>query len=326
DRSAEAAYLRGTAIKLVPRQPTPDDPRSYGLEVLCAGLRFPMGLALNRRGDLFATDNQGNYNPFNELNHLVKGARYGFINKLEARAGFNPPFRDPAIDIPHPWTRSVNGICFLYTPPALADQDSPRFGPFEGHLIGCEYDTRRLVRMSLELVDGVYQGAVYPFSLEPGEMETFEGPVVCQVAPAGDLYVGNLRDSGWGAGQNTGSIVRLRPRGPLPVGIAEVRARPGGFELVFTAPVRRPAAERVDSYAISSYRKMPTADYGGPDVDRRTEVIEAVELAPDGGSAVLRLGELRAGFVYELRLKNLAPKGQTFFPSEAHYTLRVVPK
>ncbi|MEX0714692.1 MAG: c-type cytochrome, partial [Pirellulales bacterium] len=257
ERSAEAAYLRGTAIKLAPRQPTPDDPRSYGLEVLCAGLRFPMGLALNRRGDLFATDNQGNYNPFNELNHLVKGARYGFINKLESRAGFNPPFRDPAIDIPHPWTRSVNGICFLYTPPALADQDSPRFGPFEGHLIGCEYDTRRLVRMSLELVDGVYQGAVYPFSLEPGELETFEGPVVCQVAPGGDLYVGNLRDSGWGAGQNTGSIVRLKPHGPLPAGIAEVRARSRGFELVFTAPVRRPAAERVDSYAISSYRKMP---------------------------------------------------------------------
>jgi hypothetical protein len=35
---------------------------------------------------------------------------------------------------------------------------------------------------------------------------------------------------------------------------------------------------------------------------------------------------MRPGFVYELRLKNLAPGGGDFHPAEAHYTLRVVPK
>jgi len=39
----------------------------------------------------------------------------------------------------------------------------------------------------------------------------------------------------------------------------------------------------------------------------------------------LRLAELRPGFVYEFRPKNLSTD-DTFHPAEAHYTLRVVPK
>jgi hypothetical protein len=35
---------------------------------------------------------------------------------------------------------------------------------------------------------------------------------------------------------------------------------------------------------------------------------------------------MRPGFVYELRLKNLAADGGDFHPAEAHYTLRVLPK
>ena len=101
-RSEAAAYLRGRALKLIPRQPTNDDPRRFELTEICAGLRFPQGLALSPRGLLFATDNQGNYNPFNELNHLESGERYGFINSLEAKRKLNPPSRPPAIQIPHP--------------------------------------------------------------------------------------------------------------------------------------------------------------------------------------------------------------------------------
>jgi hypothetical protein len=313
NRSEAAAHLRGTVVKLVPRRPTGDDPRAYSIEPLGAGLRFPMGLALNRSGDLFATDNQGNYTPFNELNQIVVGARYGFINRNEAKPGFAPQFREPVIDIPHPWTRSINGICFLDD------------GPFEGHLIGCEFDTRRLIRMSLERVGDSFQGAAYPFSVEPAEgQETFEGPVVCAVAPDGDIYVGNLRDSGWGGGHNTGSIVRLRPAGELPLGIAEVRSTSDGFTIDFTRPVDREAAEHVKHYAISSYRRVATSAYGGPDIDRETERIESLEVAADGLRVTLRLARLRPGFVYEFRLGHLGSPRESVFPAEAHYTLRQV--
>lgn len=322
NRSPADARWRGTVLKLKPRPPTSASPRRFEPEVLSAGHRFPTGLALDRQGELFVTDNQGNYNPFNELNHVRRGARYGFINKLEAKPGFQPPFEDPAVSIPHPWTRSVNGVCFLNSPASSAGG----FGPFEGHLIGCEFDTRRLIRLSLEKIGDVYQGAAYPFSVEPAPEEpSFEGPVVCAVSPRGELYVGNLRDSGWGGGQNTGSIVRLRARGSLPVGIAEVRSRPDGFSISFTGPIDAARAGDAANYTVASYRRVVTPAYGGPDVDREQEAIQSVEVSADGRRARLRLNRMRAGFVYELQLKNLAPQGAEFFPAEAYYSLRRIP-
>ena len=154
DRTPAAAQYRGQALKLIPYQST-EQPRAYRIESFTAGLRFPMGLALSREGELFATDNQGNYNPFNELNHLQFGKRYGFINKLETKPGFNPDFESPAVNLPHPWTRSVNGLCFLETPSAISDGGKRQvFGPYEGDLIGCEYNGLSLIRMSLQKVNG----------------------------------------------------------------------------------------------------------------------------------------------------------------------------
>jgi hypothetical protein len=138
------------------------------------------------------------------------------------------------------------------------------------------------------------------------------------------LYIGNLRDSGWGAGRNTGSIVRLRPTGSLPAGIAEVRAQADGFLICFTQPVDRRRAGDPAAYSISSYRRTATPAYGGPDQDRRLERIESALVADDGRSVELRLSELRAGHVYEVRVRRLVARGE-WFPAEAHYTMRRTP-
>ena len=52
-------------------------------KVFATGIRFSVGMAFNRKGDLFATDQEGatwlpNGNPFDELLHLQKGRHYGF--------------------------------------------------------------------------------------------------------------------------------------------------------------------------------------------------------------------------------------------------------
>lgn len=323
ERSPAAAYLRGQALKLVPNADSVDANRLYRIEPIAAGLRFPMGIALRSNGDLFTTDNQGNYNPFNELNHLEFGKRYGFINKLENQGGFSPPFESPAINLPHPWTRSVNGICFLETP---SDASSKFFGPFEGHLIGCEMNGRALVRMSLEKVGNVIQGAAYNFSRPAADGETtFEGPIVCEVAPNGDLYVGNLQDSGWGGGQNTGSIVRLRPSGEPPVGIAEVRATPTGFLIQMTQPVDRDAAGDSKHYQVRSYRRISTPAYGGDDQNERTEPVIRTEVNQSATEIALTLQPLRAGYVYEITIGSIGAQGESLFPQQAHYTMKVVP-
>jgi mono/diheme cytochrome c family protein len=327
-RSPAAARFHGNVLRLTPRQPTADDPRRFALTPISAGHRFPMGLALDRDGELFVTDNQGNYKPFNELNHVQPGAHFGFINLLD-RGKPAPPRTPPAIDIPHPWTRSVNGICFLYTPKELRSKlGRDVFGPLEGHLIGCEYDTRRLIRMTLQRVGDTFQGAAYPLSIPPSDPQRgFLGPLVCGVSPRGELYVGSIRDSGWGAGNNVGEIVRVQIQpDKLPCGIAEVRATRDGFVMDFIRPIDRDLAARTDSYTIQSYRREATPAYGGPDRDRRTEKVTAVSVSSDARRVTLKLAEMRPGFVYELQVKNIAPGGGEFHPAEAHYTLRVVPK
>src|SRR5262249_11748910 len=112
----------------------------------------------------------------------------------------------------------------------------------------------------------------------------------------------------------------------LPCGIAEVRATHDGFVLDFFRPVDRQRAGQAENYTVQSYRREATPAYGGPDLDRRTEKVAGITVAGDGRRVTLGLAELRPGFVYEFRLKNLAPGRGVFHPDEAHYTLRVVPQ
>jgi hypothetical protein len=223
----------------------------------------------------------------------------------------------------------VNGICFLDTPEVLRKKTArDHFGPFEGHLVGCEFNGRVLVRMSLEEVDGVMQGAAYPFSALPNDPNApvFEGPNVVEVAPDGDVYVGSLLDSGWGGGQNTGSIYKLTPKGDLPLGIAEVRAMPDGFTIGFTGGIEQKAAKDAKNYVIEKYRRESTPQYGGDDIDRAAVKIKSIVPSADGREVRLILDDLHAGFVYEFHLANLAPNDGVLVPAEAHYTLKRVPR
>jgi len=323
DRRTEAeSRLRGQALRLRP-QPSSS---TYQIESICRGLRFPMGLLWHPRWGLLCTDNQGNYTPFNELNRLLPERHYGFINRNERETAEPANVELPVVEIPHPWTRSVNGICVLDTPASLQSRGISRFGPWEGHLLGCEYDTRRLVRMSLETVGNQLQGAVYPASLEPRDgVPSFEGPLVCQVSPRGDIYVGNIRDSGWGGGANTGSIVRLRPTGEWPLGIAEIKALPRGFAIHFTGPVPNDTFVPGKAIAMVSFRRQRTPEYGGPDLDRSTIRISAQQWSDDRRKLEIELTEMKVGYVYEFHVGEIGPGGARLFPDEAYYTLRAIP-
>ena len=128
-----------------------------------------------------------------------------------------------------------------------------------------------------------------------------------QVSPTGDLYVGNIRDSGWGGGSNTGSLVRLRWRGDLPAGIAEVRARPGGFAIDFTdagrSPHRRPTRQATRSRRTAAFPRPATA---GPTSTAASETDPRGCAWPTIAAArALDVDDLREGFVYEFHLRNL---------------------
>ncbi|MBC7821156.1 MAG: hypothetical protein IAG10_30075, partial [Planctomycetaceae bacterium] len=122
--------------------------------------RYPTGLAINDRDEVFVSDQQGVQNCFNEINYLVEGAHYGVPATHEEDK--DAPETKAAIQIPHPWTRSVNGLVFLTGKEGYPD--------LKGHGIGCEYNGRFLIRFTTQRVGDVMQGAVLPFSHSADEL------------------------------------------------------------------------------------------------------------------------------------------------------------
>jgi hypothetical protein len=310
DRPVFAARGRGKVLRIKPDGTWTEH---------AAGLRYAMGIVANKEGDLFVTDNQGVTNPFNELNHIQPGKHYGFFNKLDSLKNA-PAEMLPAIQIPHPWTRSVNGVALI----------PDGFGPFTGQLIGADYTTRKLIRMSLQRIGETYQGAAYPFSIDDlglvAHDETFLGPVAVAFSPDHTLYVGSLIDSGWGGGNNRGAVERVKYVGPGPFGIREVRAHSSGFTIDFTSPVHARLAAKPEQYTLSCYRRIHHGDYETPDQDRTRVTVEKVEVSADRRSVKLSVRPLRPTFVYDIGIGGVDGGKEKPFPAVAYYTLNEVPK
>jgi putative heme-binding domain-containing protein len=124
DKKGKAQYRRtdeaGAVLRVSPDFKT--------REVVATGIRFPVGLHFNRRGDLFCTDQEGatwvpNGNPLDELLHIQKGRHYGFPPR-------HPKHLPDVIDEPStfdygPQHQSTCGFCFNEP----ARDGGPVFGP-----------------------------------------------------------------------------------------------------------------------------------------------------------------------------------------------------
>lgn len=306
-RPKEVSRWRGKVLQISPD----GTPRPFA-----HAFRYPTGIAIDSKGNIFCTDNQGVQNTFNELNHLRDGFHFGVPKNHEQ--SLQVEAHPPAIQIPHDWTRSVNGITFL-------PEDYPQQG-IAGHGVGCEFNGKRLIRFTTHEVDGILQGATYHLSKPdfPDADANFLGPISITTGPDGEIYIGSIHDSGWLGGQNTGSIVKLKPSGPLPNGIKEIQATNDGFEIRFQAAVDKSQAENPESYSLSGYTRIWKGGYATPDSGRFQPKVEKATLSVDGTSVRLKTSELKTGFVYEIncRIKiNNAP----LWPTTGHYTLHRIP-
>lgn len=279
-------------------------------------LRYPIGLAADAQGRLFVSDQQGVQNTFNEINHIVPGGAYG-VPGLQDGEGSPEPL-PAAVQVPHPWTRSVNGIFFL-------PEEIPT--PFAGHGIGCEYNEKFLIRFSLQEVDGALQGACYPFTRTTWQHleETFLGPICGMATASGEIYIGSIFDSGWLGGPNVGEIVRLKPTGEFGNGIREIRAIPGGFEIEFIAAVDPVAAIQQSAYSLSGYTRVWGGSYATNDSGRYSPPIDSIELLDDQRTVRLSVSNLKPGFVYDWNIGKIDAAGRELFPSYGSYTLNRIP-
>ncbi|MHC4428856.1 MAG: hypothetical protein ACYS0D_09700 [Planctomycetota bacterium] len=290
------------------------------IDPVCGGLRSPNGLGRNAAGDMFYTDNQGDWVGTNKLAHLDFGDWHGHESgkKWYAEAGFAEPtdesyFKPPAVWFPYGrMGQSASDI--------LLDDTEGVFGPFHGQLFVGDQTNATVMRVFLERVDGVYQGACFPFR------EGFDCGVnrMC-FAPDGSMFVG-MTNRGWGSlGRRSWGLQRLVYTGEPPFEIATMEARPDGFELTFTEPVDPESVVSVSSFTLAGFTYLRHLKYGSPEVDRAECVI--LEARVTGPSSVrLVVDGLRAGYVHELVAEGVrSAAGEPLLHAEAYYTLNAIP-
>lgn len=303
----------------------------------CSGIRSPGGIGANHLGDLFYTDNQGPWNGTCSLKHLRPGSFQGHPggNKwyeqtsvigpkpVEPKSGSRmmveapkiPELVPPAIYFPYKkMGQSAAGV--------VCDTTGGKFGPFQNQLFVCDQTFSTVMRCSLEVVNGYYQGACFPFREGFGS-----GSLSVEFAPDGSMFVGGT-NRGWGSrGRKPFALDRVRWSGKVPFEIHEMRAKADGFELTFTEAVDAKSAGNPESYTLGTYAYIYQAAYGSPEVDHTTPTIDRVKVAADGKSVRLFVTGLQPGHVHELHAAGVrSSKGLPLLHKEAYYTLNFVPE
>lgn len=173
------------------------------------------------------------------------------------------------------------------------------------------------MRVSLEEVDGVYQGACYPFRAGFGS-----GVVGVEMGPSGAVFVGGT-NRGWGSrGPKDFALERVDWTGKTPFEIKTMRLTPKGFKLEFTEPVNVPSAGDEKNYTMETYTYIYREQYGSPEVDGTKPTIQAVRVSPDRMTVELDVDGLQIGHVHELRIGEMkSAAGNPLLHSEAYYTL-----
>lgn len=307
------------------------------LQPVSCGLRSPFGIGVNHEGEVFATDQQGNYWPTNPLVHLQRGVFHGHAQSL-------PDAKRPESPVAHPGAvpegltvvdaaRTIEGyklpaVWFPYnkigqsTTGIVLDDTGGKFGPFENQFFIGEFTRAFVSRVFLEKVKGEYQGACFHFR------KGFQSAVLQMTfLHDGSMAVGES-NRGWNSlGTRSYGLERLIWTGEIPFEIRTMEARPDGFRLTFTSPLDRKSASNPEAYELSSYTYIYHSKYGSEEVETADVNVTETEVGKDGMSVMLRCEALREGYVHELHAPGVRSfGGESLLHPEAFYTLNHVPE
>lgn len=143
----------------------------------------------------------------------------------------------------------------------------------------------------------------------------------------GSLFVGET-NRGWGsAGDKNEGFQRLMWNGKLPFEMKAVRAMPDGFEIEFTKPVDRASAENLASYKTRSFLYKYHPVYGSPPTNAQDMTVKGVKVSSDGLKVRVVVGDLRQYYIHELKLEGVvdAEKKGSLVHQTAYYTLNNIP-
>lgn len=304
------------------------------------GLRSPAAFALNKNGDIFYAENQGDWVGSGNITHLEKGdfagnpegLRWSDVSgspislTMEDIPDSGRPMHEVAQNIPELKTPSVwfpHGVMGISTSGILLDTTGGAFGPFEDQLFVGDQGQSKVMRVFQEKVNGEYQGAVFPFR------EGFESGVLrLNWGLDHSMFLG-MTSRGWSStGKELYGLQQLVWNGETPFEIKEVHARPDGFELTFTKPVDRESASDPSSYDITGFTYHYHSTYGSDIINQEEAEVTHVQVAEDGRSARLVVKNLREGYVHEIKAEGVreAETGYPLLHAVGYYTLKNIPE
>ncbi len=285
-----------------------------------SGLRSPAGLGYGPNDMLLYTDNQGAFVGTSKMHIVEQNAYFGYPSSLK----FDD---DKYRGKPFSWQEAnkTAKLAEIYFPHNIVanspgnpsfDSTNGQFGPFSGQILVGDQALSNISRVTLEQVNGQWQGAVMPFidNLKSGAMRlTF--------APDNSLWIGQT-GRGWQAkGGDYEALQRISWDGnTMPFEILDVKLKKGGFNVNFTDVFNQQNINKAN-IEISSWRYIDTNIYGSPRHDLLTHNISNVSIESDK-SILINIEQMRAGYIYEVKFSNLSSKsGLTANNSAAYYTL-----
>jgi uncharacterized cupredoxin-like copper-binding protein/glucose/arabinose dehydrogenase len=306
---------------------------------IAAGLRSPCGFTVSAAGDWFFAENQGEWVGSGRVTHVEPGDFAGHPASLawsklpgstvklrpEDIKSTGEPMHEMAKRIPGIKTPAVwfpHTILGISTSGLLEDLTGGKFGPYAGQFYVGDQGQSKVMRMSLEKVKGVWQGASYAFR------EGFDcGIIRLTMGEDATLFTGETA-RGWGSvGPKQQGLERLVWTGQVPFDLKEVKAEPDGFLVTFTQPVDPKTAADPANYSIAGFTYHYHSIYGSAPINRIGCPVRKVVVAADGLSVRLASVCLREGYIHEVKAAGVraAADGATLLHPTTYYTLNKFP-
>ena len=309
------------------------------LEPIATGLRSPAGFTVNSNGDVLYGENQGDWVGSGRITHLEKGDFAGNAGGLwwtkepESPLKFTtvkdiPDTGEPmfeaakkmkSLKLPAVWF--PHALMGISTADMIEDETGGKFGPFQGQYFVYDQGQSKAMRMTLEKVNGKYQGACYPFR------EGFQsGTLRARWGNDGSMFVGQT-SRGWGStGKDLFGLQRLVWNGRTPFEMKNVSARPDGFEIEFTMPINRESAENLKSYELKSFIYKYQHQYGSPIINQEVTPLRGVIVSEDRMKVRLVLDNIRQGYIHQVMASGIMnDEGQPLLHDVSYYTLNEIP-
>ncbi len=269
-------------------------PDGRNLEIIANGLRNPNGLSIGPKGEIYYSDNEGNWVPTSKVTRIVEGGFHGFVpssHRASLVGGWTATddWVKPLVWTPHGGPGSDN------SPSQARVIDSPGWPKtLQGSLLLASYGRGSLSLVLMEEIDGQPQGAhlVLPLRFRSGLQHMRFGR-------DGHLYlVGMTNWSSTSHAGDRGAFHRVRYTGkPLHLPTA-VTTKAGGLELTFAEPLDPASATNTASYHLAKWTYPWNSSYGskqlysldkpgqpGPD----PVVVQSAQLSADGRTVHLEI-------------------------------------